>query len=52
MFLKRLREALREGGASWCYPVKLPLLFFLPLSLSFDSGFKMSQLSVVASYLN
>ena len=29
MFLKRLREALREGGASWCYPVTLPPLFFL-----------------------
>jgi hypothetical protein len=43
MFLKRLREALREGGASWCYPVKLPLLFFLPLSPPFDSCIKLSQ---------
>jgi hypothetical protein len=32
MILKRLREALREGGASWYYSVKLPLLFFLPLA--------------------
>ena len=50
MFLKRLREALRERGVSWCYPVKLPFLFFLPPSthaLSWATG-----KSEIASYLS
>jgi len=32
MFLKRLREALREGGVSWCYPVRSPFFFSYPLA--------------------
>jgi hypothetical protein len=53
MFLKRLREALREWGVSWCYPVTLPPSFFsCPLRLHQLKLPIDPDKSVIATYLN